>query len=165
MIEHLTPTYRKQLEQRVWSKIERAAPNRCWLWGASTDRSGYGKISVHGRMIIATRVVYELATGQSLTRDQVICHRCDNPACCNPAHLFVGSQSDNMDDMHRKQRHSQNQKGERNGNARLSAEQVREIRRRYIPHKVGVKKLGKEYGVHYDTIHKIVTRKSWRHLS
>ncbi len=104
------------VEQRLWSKIIRAGDDDCWLWTAHLNACGYGTIQVGGRSLLAHRVVYEITHGPFPLPMKVL-HRCDNPSCCNPAHLWLGTQIDNIADM--------NAKG-RNGNIgrRMSAEAI-----------------------------------------
>jgi hypothetical protein len=78
----------------------------CWLWSGSLDRKGYGQIRVPGGVLrCATHVALELA-GRALPAGMIACHRCDNPSCVNPDHLFHGTHKDNTHDMMRKGRHS-----------------------------------------------------------
>lgn len=92
----------------------------CWIW-AGTKRLGYGLISRNGRQESAHRVSYELHTGRPIPEGLDCLHRCDEPSCVNPAHLFLGTHSDNMADMSRKGRAV-------NPSRKLTAEQARAIR-------------------------------------
>jgi len=145
--------------ERFWSKVDRSAgPESCWLWKASIDRAGYGKFSYgHSRWVGAHRVAYELANGPAPGLH--ILHSCDNPPCVNPAHLRAGTNHENILDAVARRRI--NHAGEHNGNARLSAEQVREIRE--IDWSSGLTKISvaRRYGVSYETIRQIRNGERW----
>ena len=91
-----------------WQRVERRAHDDCWLYQGARTKHGYGNVArhLHGkrRNVNASRVAAWLAHGP-FTDDLHVCHRCDNPPCCNPAHLFVASQSGNMRDSVDKGRH------------------------------------------------------------
>lgn len=88
----------KTLEERLWEKIRKAGPDDCWEWTAksrSGSALGYGTIRVAGRLIGAHRLVWELTNGP-IPDDLCVLHECDNPPCCNPTHLHLGTRADNM---------------------------------------------------------------------
>jgi hypothetical protein len=90
---------KRSLEPRLWSRIQRGEPDECWPWTGRTNDPGYGMVAVDGRTNQrAHRVLYILLNGP-LDDDVEIRHTCDNPPCCNPAHLIPGSHLENMDDM------------------------------------------------------------------
>ena len=160
---------------RFWSKVDSSAgPDACWPWTGRTHYSGYGDLAfrVNGRREVhkAHRIAYTLAAGQSVQGDQSVCHRCDNPRCCNPAHLWVGTHADNMHDRDRKGRHYRGGahdpvRGVDHPRAKLTEKDVREIRRLYAAGGMGLKALGKQFGITPMTVRAVVTRKSWRHIA
>jgi hypothetical protein len=156
----------KPLEERFWSKVWKyKEQGACWVWFGGKMRKGYGEIALGGRgtpHISAHRLAWILHNGP-IPKGMLVCHHCDNPPCVNPEHLFLGTYSDNMMDLEKKGL-SNHPKGEDN-HAKLSEEQVQEIRRKYVPNVVTMLQLGKEYGVADETIRKIILRKKWRHLS
>lgn len=82
----------------VWRYVAVGAPDECWPWQGATRRRGYGIFSVNHKNYVASRIVYEITTGMP-PGSLFVCHRCDNPPCCNPAHLFLGTATDNVRDM------------------------------------------------------------------
>lgn len=135
-------------------------PEECWLWGRSMHLKGYGQIKKTGerRQAYSHRIAYELAYGEIPPHRQV-CHKCDNPPCVNPAHLFVGTSSDNHQDMKRKGRHLY---GERNNQSVLTEQHVKEILQ--LMPVVVQRELAARYGVSQGTISKIARGMRWNHL-
>lgn len=160
MLSELSTQYIEKLRARFWGRVQKGDPGECWIWRAAVDSCGYGRIKVANRGQKANRVAYALTHGD-VPGDMNVCHRCDNPACVNPNHLFLGTRAQNMRDMVRKGR---SMRGMRNNRAVLSKADVIEIRHKYVPNRYGCKRLGKEYGVNPATIHLIVTGKSWSHI-
>lgn len=134
----------------------------CWMWKGHIRENGYGTFGRHER---AHRVAYRLFRGP-IPDGLEVCHHCDNRSCVNPAYLFVGTRSDNMQDCVQKGRLRPGQcPGDRNGQAKLNGAQVSEIRRRYFYERTSQAKLGAEYGVSQGLIHLIVSGKKWAHLA
>lgn len=90
---------RGPIENRFWPRVERRGPDECWLWTGKRNAKGYGVIGRNGRRTIATQISWELAQGSPVPAELLVCHSCDNPPCVNPAHLWLGTNSDNMRDM------------------------------------------------------------------
>lgn len=109
--------------ERFWSKVNKG--EGCWLWVGKLNHSSYGRFWMEGREMMAHRYSFEITYSQIPDFLSVL-HSCDNPPCCNPDHLFLGTIADNNFDMRSKDRHA---RGERHGHAKLSQEEVLEIRR------------------------------------
>jgi hypothetical protein len=116
------------LETRFWAKVDTSGD--CWIWTASKDRKGYGQMLVNCKPHRAHRLSWILHNGEIPEGGHCL-HHCDNPACVNPEHLYIGSHSDNMQDMVRRGRRSHTkQKGSSHTRAILTEEQVRDIKMR-----------------------------------
>lgn len=125
----------------------------CWEWQGCLNGNGYGQMAVGGsRPQIVSRVAFEEWV-RPLEVDEVVCHRCDNPPCINPAHLFAGDRALNNRDMADKKRIAN---GENKRSHRLSDAQVAEIRARYAAGGVFQKALAAEYGVSQQLVSHVV---------
>jgi hypothetical protein len=146
--------------ERFWAKVKRGGDAECWIWiGAKDGR--YGAARLDGRHMKAHRVAWTLTNGP-IPLGKILCHRCDVTACVNPAHLFVGTSKDNMDDMIRKGR-ARFPIGERQYKAKLTADAVRAIRAQHADG-ASVQALAKAFGVVDTTIHRVVTGVAWKHV-
>ena len=157
---------RRPLADRFWEKVDRSGgPDACWPWRGATVR-GYGHIGVGSlsdgsrRMARCNRVAYELAVGHLPDGAQAL-HSCDNRLCCNPAHLFAGTQQDNMTDKVRKGRQN---RGDTHWQSRLSPHQVLHIRHRYAAGGCTYASLAVEYGVSASAVGAIIRRQRWMSL-
>lgn len=96
-----TLTRSPEVLARFWAKVDKRGPDECWEWTAARhDRGGYGLINIGGRVARANRIALEQKLGRPLGPSMKARHSCDNPPCCNPAHLLEGTQADNVADMH-----------------------------------------------------------------
>lgn len=176
--------------QRFWAKVDMRGFDECWLWRASR-KGDYGQFHLKGKSCLAHRIAYLFTHGR-LSEDKNVCHECDTPLCCNPKHLFEGTQLENKHDCiakgrmrvasgeeHGLRKHpdrrargadhgSQTQpdripRGERHGNAKLSDAIVIAIRQ---AHAQGVpqNELAKTYQLSGAAISLVVRRKRWTHV-
>lgn len=155
-------TGRIPLADRFFGFVGRKQPNGCILWAGSFDKDGYGVISSggkHDRQLRAHRVSYELCVGP-IPDGLWVLHRCDNPPCINPVHLFAGTHQDNEDDKLSKKR---NLVGERHHASKLTSEKVQEIRLK-ARNGVSQNQLSLEYKVARHSIKSILEGTTWKHV-
>lgn len=120
----------RPIEDRFWEKVDKRDPDECWEWTAAKGTRGYGELANKPNPPIAAhRLSYIIAHG-SIPEGMDVCHSCDNPACCNPAHLWLGTHRDNMHDMYLKNRRKAIS-GEQHRDAKFTNEQIRHIREMY----------------------------------
>lgn len=152
----------QQIADRFWEKVEKSE-NGCWSWTASKDGRGYGKFTlrVNGKMVwrIAPRVAWELTNGP-IPEGFWTLHRCDNPTCVNPDHLFLGTIKDNAADMVSKGRSC---RGERQGNHKLTDAEVLDILNRVSNHE-NQSDIARQFGISNSVITHIKRGKTWAHL-
>ena len=151
----------KSEQLRFWEKVRIGWPNDCWLWQASTNEYGYGRFRVGARLVKAHRYALLAAHGR-LDDERHVLHSCDNPPCCNPRHLRLGTQAENVADMHARGRNGQ-PKGETHCHAKLTDDAVREIRR-LLAGGVRQREIAAAYGVAAQQISEIKLDKAWRHV-
>ena len=146
--------------ERFWSHV--AQSETCWVWTLSCEKAGYGQFQRNGAVDKAHRIAYELTYGP-IPNGMCVLHTCDNPPCCNPAHLFTGTHTDNMRDMIRKGR-ERHQPGVAQSQAKLTDAKVVDIRARYRPWTVPYRMLAEEYDVCIAVIRDVVKCKKWTHV-
>jgi hypothetical protein len=153
----------KNARERFWGSVDIRGRGECWPWKKSLTHDGYGRFSIgrrcEHRTLIAHRVAWEFTNGP-VPAGLYVLHTCDNPACCNPAHHFLGTNLDNMRDKCSKRRQAL---GEKQGSAQLTAEQVTRIR---DDRKRGrtYQELAIEYGVSKSNIASIAKGLTWKHI-
>lgn len=155
---------RKYSEEQAISvfhtRVLQLGDDDCWEWQAGRNDDGYGNTKWKGRSEKAHRVAYELAYGE-FDRSLLVMHTCDNPSCCNPNHLVLGTKLDNNRDRARKGR-SAPVHGEHNGCHKLTNAQVQEIRQKYTAKEANQYQLADEYGVSQPNVGYIVRRETWK---
>lgn len=148
-------------EERFWMKVVRPEdPAACWVWVGAKDGTGYGRLNLPSLSRSAHRAVFALL-GKPVPKGVVVCHRCDNPACVNPDHLFLGSMADNQADMARKNRSAH---GSKSPHAKLTEADVRRV--------IAMREAGLQHGeiatavgVHRVTVTDILSGRTWRRVT
>ena len=152
----------KPLIDSFHEKYVKGLEGDCWVWIASKMRTGYGQINARdGRIVTAHRLSYQLHKGE-IPSGMFVCHTCDNRACVNPDHLWLGTPKDNIQDMMKKGRAVRNPaRGTKNHAAKLTENQVAEI---YTSRKSNVE-LAKQFGVTAACVFNIKNGFSWSHFT
>lgn len=152
--------------EKFWTYVDKSAgADACWPWTGAKNNGGYGVVRHNSKHVGAHRRAWVFANGCELTTEQFVCHRCDNPPCVNPAHLFIGTNAENVADMWAKGRgRYPDLRGEDHGMARLTEQDVRDIRARLAAGDAP-SALASEFGVHAAHIRNIGYRRFWKHLA
>jgi len=138
----------KPIEERFWAKVNKSGPNDCWNWIGGKDEDGYGRIGVGpipGKVLKTHRFSYTIHKGE-IPDGMLICHKCDNPSCVNPKHLFAGTNLDNRRDAKKKGR--QYYPGFL---SKLTVDQVKEMRQIRSETGLAYQKIGDRFGVSQTT--------------
>lgn len=114
----------------IWSRINKRSETECWEWTGCRSPKGYGLFGLDGKTRLAHRLAWETVHGR-IMEGLFVCHKCDNPPCCNPGHLFIGTSADNIRDMFAKGRDGvRNRVGDNNPTSIFSNDDIVEIRTR-----------------------------------
>ena len=157
---------RRPASERFWANVDRVDPDECWEWRGDTFNHGYGRVYENGVAVLAHRFSWKLHNGPipdgPHRGTMCVCHHCDNRKCVNPRHLFLGTQSDNIEDMVTKSRQA---KGRENNRAKLHECDVRLIRWLKKKHGHTNRCIASGFGVAPSLVSNIVTGKSWAHVA
>lgn len=140
---------------QFWANVSKT--DNCWIWVGSCDRDGYGNFS---RIQRAHRYSWILHFGPIIPVTLWVLHKCDNPPCVRPDHLYLGTNIENVRDRTQRGR----QRGEGHGMAIITENEVKEIRNRYATERISQIKLGAQYGLSQTAISQIVLKKCWKHI-
>lgn len=147
--------------ERFWSKVAVKGPDDCWLWVAGCNQDGYGNFRYKGKTTGAHRVAF-LLDFKEIPISLCVLHSCDIPNCCNPKHLFLGTQKDNAQDRARKGRGNR-PRGVLNGRAKLTEKDVLKIRELFVKNTTPLE-LSILYSVSRTQIYCIVNWRNWNHI-
>lgn len=151
--------YSRPLEERLWDGVEKGGSDDCWVWTGTRMVGGYGRLVHKGSYISTHRLSYEMEYGP-IPDGYFVCHRCDNPPCVNPRHLFLGTPAENSRDMRLKKR---SLRGVKHRDAKLTEKEVREIRA--LPDSAITRRIAEQYGVHEATIASVRRGQTWKHVT
>mgnify|MGYP001607602161 CR=1 FL=1 len=151
------------------------ADGACWVWTGALDKKGYGTSNVHGESERAHRASW-IWTNGSIPDGACVLHKCDNPPCVNPAHLFLGTHADNNKDRAAKGRSFKGYnrpkppprsppRGEDAWHAKLTEAQVREVRVLLAEGRLSMRAIGRTYGIAHESVRKIAKGLSWKHVT
>jgi len=146
---------RRPVAERFWEKVQQLTKEECWPWTASKDEVGYGRFWCDGKTVAAHRFAYELVCGR-IEGGRFVMHACDNPSCCNPKHLSLGTAQENSTDMLSKGRQAC---GEKHGRHKLTSADVEAILRSKEP----LRTLSDRYRISDSVVSSIRRRKHWQH--
>jgi len=157
---HRAPLDPLERERLFWQKVDRRGPDECWEWTGSRHGKGYGMVGVGSRIVDkAHRVSWRMHNGL-IPEGMHVLHHCDNPPCVNPAHLFIGTNDDNVRDKIAKGR-QRVPCGEAHGNAKLTERDVIEIR---LLSDVPVKEIAARFSISGCTVRRVRNRTAWAHV-
>lgn len=151
---------------RFWEHVDQRGPDECWPWKGAGNRWGYGMCGYAGKQSNASRVAYIMIHGDIADRKLVVCHSCDNPICCNPIHLWLGTAGDNIRDCNAKKRRPYlTGAAHHRTTAKFSDDQVREMRRLHLEDGISKSEIGRRVGTDSSTVSKIVRGMSYGHVT
>lgn len=151
------------LDIRFWNNVNIRGGGECWEWLAGKTPAGYGRLSIKNRTYRAHRIAWGLHYNEEIPEGLCVCHHCDNRACCNPAHLFLGTYADNLVDMRNKGR-DRYARGEQSGRHKLITAEVLEIRRLQKETDLTQREIAEIFKISTRCVSSIICKDSWRWL-
>ena len=178
----------EEVAKHFWARLNKT--DTCWLWKPKSGNGKYGVVTIHGVQRTAHRVAWELANGP-IPNALMVCHKCDVPLCCNPDHLFLGTNADNQEDARRKGRMAMGDRsyqrlhpeklarGDRSGarmhpetlsrgsnrpDAKLTEADIIPIKDRFASGEQCTS-IARHFGVSRHTITRVITGTQWKHVS
>jgi hypothetical protein len=145
--------------ERFFNNISKKAD--CWEWKACLDKDGYGVYSSEGKTVRAHRYIMSKLLGTDIPKELCVCHICDNRKCVNPDHLFIATNRANTIDRNNKNRQA---KGEKQGFAKLTEKDVKNMRKLYFEDGVSFRKIAQKYNICYSTAREAITETGWKHV-
>lgn len=159
-IDGIEITFSPEFQDKFWQKIDRTG--ECWIWKRGRFKSGYGKVGYGCKQLRSHRIAFALSNG-NIPDGLNVLHTCDNPPCCNPAHLWLGTDKDNAADCTAKNRRNPLM-GSDNPVSKLSESVVLKMRK-YHTNDTSYAELGRRFGVSRDAARKAVIGITWKHVS
>lgn len=159
-IEKIVKVTSKTLEQRYWEKVIKGKDiNDCWKWKATKSEFGYGYMNHKKKTLMAHRASYMIHYGK-IKEGLSVLHKCDNPECSNPLHLFLGTQTENMQDMMEKKRYPN---GSNHPKSKITEEEVMRIKNLRVEGNT-YKEIAKIMKVDYSNVRNILSGNTWKHI-
>ena len=147
---------------RFWTRVDAGEGDGCWEWTGGKVHTGYGRFYADGYADYAHRIAWKLTRGE-IPEGMCICHRCDNPGCVTPDHLFLGTPADNAADRDAKGQ-GRNMVGEQNPGAKLTEADVLEIRRLWAETDLDQREIAEMFGISPTQAARIIHREQWGYL-
>ncbi len=153
------PTGEEAEKERFWAKVDKSG--ECWLWTGGTDSKGYGSIMINSRIIGTHVFSWELHNGRKVPKEMDVCHNCPGPdgdqkACCNPAHLWIGTRAEHGRDT--------SAKGQFKTRRKFTPEEVIEMRRQFADGEATIRALSHQQGCSYNNMRQIIRRETYKHV-
>lgn len=150
--------YKIPWKDRLWKNISKQNGDGCWEWNGAKNINGYGILNIDQVPILTHRLAWKSENGE-IENGLHVLHKCNNPPCCRPSHLYLGKDKENARD---RVLAGTTTKGEKNPGSKFTEQQILEIRKK--GRTIGGTELAKMYGVYPSAISKIINRRNWKHI-